>query len=139
MLMNSCVNAIGTTSPSEAIGFLLALWIGWDFAAWLLLGVPWPAPLTIVAFWKCFDFAPMAQRTRAHFCTAPLRVPGDLSVIEALVLISWPLSPVRRFWQLVGRKAIQLWGVTGTVPLVEGGEQINRWRIRCTGSRSSHD
>lgn len=132
--MISCLDFIGTTSAYADIASLSVAWIGWDFAVWLLLAVPWPAPLTLVAFWKCFGFAPMASRMRAHFCTAPLRELGEHSVIEGLVLIFWPLSPARRFWQLVGRAAIRRWGVTGTVPLVEGGERISRWKTKCTGT-----
>ena len=94
--MNSCLNFIGTTSPLQDIGLVLTACLTWDLLVWLFVAVPWPAPLTIVAFWKCFGSVPTAQRMRARFCTAHVPAPELLSAMSAFKLMCWALSPARR-------------------------------------------
>lgn len=124
---------IATTSASVGIDFLLGAWIGWDFAVWLLLAVPWPAPLTVVLFWKCFGFVPMARRMRAHFCTVQAHVPEERSVTLGLVLIFWPLSLALRWLLQAGRKDTGLWGVIGMVENAKAAVPISRWKTKFTG------
>lgn len=127
---------IDITSQFGGTAFLLELWIGWDLLVWLFVAVPWPAPLTIMLFWKCFGFVPMAQRTRAHFCMARLPERDERSVTLGLVLISWPLSLGLRWLLRAGHKRTGLWGVIGTVERAKAAAQINRWKTRSTGLES---
>jgi hypothetical protein len=113
--MSLLQNCIATINPSPDIGFLLAATLSWDFVVWLFVAVPWPAPLIIMLLWKCFGFAPTAQRMRAHFCTVQAHAPQERSVTLGLVLIFWPLSLALRWLLQAGRKDTGLWGVIGTV------------------------
>src|SRR5690348_8737195 len=134
--MHTYLCCIATISRLPVIVLALGAFLTWDFAAWLFVAVPWPAPLTVILFWRLLACVPTVRRTHVASYMEQLLEPEERSVLAALVLISWPVRPVRRLLLRVGLKYAPSPVETGIARLAEIDEQTSQWKINRIGSRS---